>query len=149
MPKPEGRRPYRRISEPGEERVVVHAAPDGRTTRYTLRQIGWHGQTGAFYELGESPARYEPGSFSPMWVIAFADALDDEGSPQQVARQLNFAMGRKPTARQVLINSLRQDDFFAQDPAHRVGWLADRLLLALDEAGLEIVAKDEPGVGDV
>lgn len=137
--KPEDRRPYRALSEPGDEWVVTHAAPNARKMRYTLRLVGRHGQSGAFYALDEPASQYEPGPFGLMWVIASTD----EDNPQQTARQLNFVIGRKPTARQVLTDSLRKDDFFAQDPAHRVGWLAARLLLALDEAGLEIVAKEE------
>ncbi|MEU0710933.1 hypothetical protein ABZ508_26580 [Streptomyces lavendulocolor] len=33
------------------------------------RQVGWHGQTGAFYALDEKPADHEPGSFGPLWVL--------------------------------------------------------------------------------
>jgi len=69
------------MSEPGDEMVTVLTEPTGQKVRYTLRQIGWHGQSGAFYALGESPSQYETGSFSPMWVIAHSDRLDDEGNP--------------------------------------------------------------------
>lgn len=87
MPKPEDRRPYRALSEPGDEWIVTHAVPgdSGRKTRYTLRQVGWHGQTGAFYAFDESfdgsLPQYEPESFSPMWVVAHRDVLDNEGDP--------------------------------------------------------------------
>ena len=82
-PTAENRRPYRAPSEPGDEWVVTHAVLDGsgRRTRYTLRQVGWHGQSGAFYSLDEDPKSYEPGSWSPLWVIAHTDRRDEDGNP--------------------------------------------------------------------
>lgn len=77
----EDRRPHRALSEPGDEWVVTHAVPSGRKTRYTLRQVGWHGQTGAFYSLDEDPKPYEPGSWSPLWIVAHTDRLDEAGNP--------------------------------------------------------------------
>ena len=81
MTTPPDHRPYRRLSEPGDEKTVISTAPDGRKVRHTLRQVGWHGQTGAFYALDESPHLYETGSYAPMWVIAHSDRLDDDGNP--------------------------------------------------------------------
>ncbi|MGI5153609.1 hypothetical protein [Microbispora sp. CA-102843] len=81
MPKPEDRRPYRRQSEPGETKTVINTSPDGRRWRLDLRQVGWHGQSGAFYALGESPHLYETGSYSPLWLIAHADEIDEDGNP--------------------------------------------------------------------
>lgn len=71
-PKPADSRPYRRQSETGPEMVTTTD-----THRQTWRQVGWIGQTGAFYSLDEKPSLTEPGSFSPLWFIAHADRLDD------------------------------------------------------------------------
>ena len=62
---PEDRRPYRRASESGgsEMRTVTLDA------NQTWRQIGWHGQTGAFYALDEKPSQHEPGSWEPLWIL--------------------------------------------------------------------------------
>lgn len=62
---PTDARPYRRASEPSGQEMRTHT-PD-RTQ--TWRQIGWHGQTGAFYALDEKPAHHEPGSYGPLWIL--------------------------------------------------------------------------------
>ena len=51
--------------------------PAGRIFRKALRQIGWQGQSGAFYALGEgvSPADHEPGSYAPILVVAHSDKV--------------------------------------------------------------------------
>jgi len=41
----------------------------------TFRQVGWHGQTGAFYSLDEDPSRHEPGSFGPLWILAHNEPI--------------------------------------------------------------------------
>ncbi|MEV8637760.1 hypothetical protein AB0395_39550 [Streptosporangium sp. NPDC051023] len=51
-------------------------------------------------------------------------------------------ISRRPTARQVLTSSLWRHGNFAEDP-DEVERLADAILLDLDEAGLEVVAKDD------
>jgi hypothetical protein len=33
------------------------------------RQVGWWGQSGAFYALGEKPGKHEPGSFQPLYAL--------------------------------------------------------------------------------
>lgn len=66
--KPPNVRPYRAQHEPGTE--VSALVGDWRQT---LRQVGWQGQTGAFYSLDEDPSPFEPGSFSPLWVVAHSD----------------------------------------------------------------------------
>lgn len=71
-PKPPDTRPYRRESETGPEMVTTTD-----DYRQTWRQVGWLGQTGAFYSLDEKPHLTEPGSFSPLYFIAFADRRDD------------------------------------------------------------------------
>lgn len=71
-PKPADTRPYRRQSEPGPEKTTRTD-----TARQTWRQVGWLGQSGAFYSLDERPSETEAGSFSPLWFIARADRLDD------------------------------------------------------------------------
>ncbi|MEV7013306.1 hypothetical protein [Streptosporangium sp. NPDC051022] len=75
-------------------------------------------------------------------------SMSPDADPAQIARELSFVMAGRPrperlTARQVLIDSLRKDDYFVQEPDHRIGWLANQLLLDLDEAGLEIVAEED------
>lgn len=57
-------RPYRSQSATGELRVT-HTLE----SRQVWRQVGWHGQTGAFYSLDEDPRKHEPGSFSPLWLL--------------------------------------------------------------------------------
>jgi hypothetical protein len=57
-------RPYRAQSATGPERVTFTI--EGQQT---WRQVGWHGQTGAFYSLDEDPSPTEPGSFSPLWLL--------------------------------------------------------------------------------
>lgn len=64
------RRPHRAACEPGDE---LHIVADGRSM--TFRQIGWHGQSGAFYALDEDPSLYEPGSFGPLWILAHNEAV--------------------------------------------------------------------------
>lgn len=72
---PPDRRPYRAAHEPGDELSITAGG-----TTIVFRQIGWHGQSGAFYALGEDPSKHEPGSFSPLWIIAHCDVVpvDDE-----------------------------------------------------------------------
>jgi hypothetical protein len=65
-------RPHHPACEPGDERITHTFDADG-TNRQIWRQVGWHGQSGAFYALPEDPSRYEPGSFSPLWLL-----VDDE-----------------------------------------------------------------------
>jgi len=65
---PADRRPYWLASQAGEERIT-HTMD----SRQTWRQIGWHGQSGAFYGLDEDPSAHEPGSFGPLWLL-----VDDE-----------------------------------------------------------------------
>lgn len=79
--KPKNVRPYRSLTIPGDEVTAVVTGQDERKTRNTYRQVGWIGQTGAFYALGEKPAETEPGSFAPLWFVAFSDRLDEEGNP--------------------------------------------------------------------
>ena len=62
---PEDRRPYRRASESGGSEMRTHTLDRDQL----WRQIGWHGQTGAFYALDEKPADHEPGSYSPLWIL--------------------------------------------------------------------------------
>ncbi len=63
-------RPYRPAHLPGDERITY---ADGN--RQIWRQLGWHGQSGAFYALGEDPSRHEPGSFSPLWLLVDDDVV--------------------------------------------------------------------------
>ena len=68
---PTNTRPYQSPSEPNEARVTFTPA-----RRQIWRQVGWHGHTGAFYNLEEDPSRHEPAGFSPLWVLVDDDAAD-------------------------------------------------------------------------
>ena len=59
-----GKRPNWPASKASSERVT-HTLEG----RQTWRQVGWHGQTGAFYALDEKPSLTESGSFSPLWIL--------------------------------------------------------------------------------
>jgi hypothetical protein len=68
-----GPRRYRTVpnwpqSEEGTQRTTY---TDGR--RQLWRQVGWHGQTGAFYAYDENPKAYEPGGWSPLWLVVEDD----------------------------------------------------------------------------
>lgn len=81
---PPDKRPYRLASAPGDECAYT---VDG--TRYIFRQIGWHGQSGAFYSLAEDPSKHEPGSFSPIWLPVDTEPLDDE-KPDEPALDMDL-----------------------------------------------------------
>ncbi len=55
-------RPYRAQSAGGPE---MSPRTDQRVH---FRQVGWQGQSGAFYSLDEDPSRFERGSFSPLYI---------------------------------------------------------------------------------
>ena len=104
---PPDHRPYRRMSESGTEETVYQVDKTGRMTRLVYRQIGWLGQSGAFYAIdGDAdPMRHEPGSFAPIWVIAHADdaipdelfaAFDQDGAAGKV-RDLRNVQGQNGT----------------------------------------------------
>lgn len=78
LPVPTNERPYRAASATGPE-LVHEITKNGRQYRATLRQIGWHGQSGAFYALDDDvkPHHHEPGSFSPLYVVAHMDEIAD------------------------------------------------------------------------
>lgn len=92
---PEDTRPYRRASESGG--ATLHTQSKG--TVQTWRQIGWHGQTGAFYSLDERPVDHEPGSFEPLWILTDSEDLPDPGEdppaqPNTPAGELRTAAAR-------------------------------------------------------
>jgi hypothetical protein len=62
------------MSETGTERTT-HTL----TGVQTWRQVGWIGQSGAFYSLSE-PIEVvqagEPGSYSPLWFLAWDERVD-------------------------------------------------------------------------
>lgn len=76
-PTPPDHRPYRLQSEPGDETTCYVIDPAGRVFRKVLRQIGWQGQSGAFYALSEDakPSHHEPGSWAPIHVVAHSDEV--------------------------------------------------------------------------
>lgn len=65
---PPNQRPYQTESASWVERQTRTAE-----RRQVWRQVGWHGQTGAFYSLDEDPSRFEPGSFSALWLLVDED----------------------------------------------------------------------------
>ena len=76
---PSDTRPYRRASEPSSQEMRTHTLE----AQQTWRQIGWHGQTGAFYALDEKPSDHEPGSIAPLWLLIDNEPpiLPDDGTP--------------------------------------------------------------------
>lgn len=90
LPAPADQRPYRAASASGPERTVYHASPNGEVWNECLRQIGWHGQSGAFYALDEAPSDHEPGSFSPVWIVVHADRVETP-EPEDVAEAVGCA----------------------------------------------------------
>lgn len=77
-PAPANVRPYRRLSETGPEMRTMTL-----NANQLWRQIGWHGQTGAFYALDERPSDHEGGSWSPLWVLVDNEPpiLPDDDTP--------------------------------------------------------------------
>lgn len=63
---PPDTRPYRLPSASGPERAT------------TTISEGWLGQSGAFYSLDEDPKPHEPGSYSPLWILADDDLIPED-----------------------------------------------------------------------
>lgn len=86
------KRPYRAMYADGPEIDVV-GTPLGtdRAMRHTLRQIGWLGQTGAFYALDEEVRPYERGSYAPLYFIAHSDYAPEDEAQTDSATALNAA----------------------------------------------------------
>lgn len=61
---PPDTRPYRYQHESGVQMRTMTLQGN-----QTWRQVGWHGQSGAFYALDERPADHEPGSYAPLWQL--------------------------------------------------------------------------------
>lgn len=72
LPPPPNTRPYRRASEDHGTEMRTHTLDKTQC----WRQIGWHGQTGAFYSLDEHPTEHEPGSFGPLWILVDNDYVE-------------------------------------------------------------------------
>lgn len=64
---PPDRRPYQPPPTGFHGRTVYRTEPTGQVIRETLRQVGWHGLSGALYALDEDPTRHEPAGFAPVW----------------------------------------------------------------------------------
>jgi hypothetical protein len=66
------------MSQPGTE-LVAFVSDGDRLMRQVFRQVGWQGQSGAFYALtGDArPGDHEPGSFAPLWVVSHSDYVPD------------------------------------------------------------------------
>lgn len=73
LPAPPDNRPYVPMHEPGHE--IRTLSLDG-TRKHRWKQVGWQGQTGAIYGLGEKPQLHEPGSFSPLYVMVDSDYVE-------------------------------------------------------------------------
>jgi len=48
--------------------LFVNSEEKDPDKRIIFRQVGWLGQTGAFYKLDEDPSLTERGGFSPMYI---------------------------------------------------------------------------------
>jgi hypothetical protein len=96
-PAPPDRRPYRMMHEPGAE-MVTYAARSRELIRTTWRQVGWQGQSGAFYALGDDadPRAHEPGSYGGLWGIADTDTPE---TPEQLAQLLEAVTERLDAVR--------------------------------------------------
>lgn len=81
LPAPTGR-PYRATYADGGQIVHIVRDESGRWFRKTWRQIGWHGQSGALYALGEKPSAHEPGGWSPLYAPIDTDEIEP---PEAVA----------------------------------------------------------------
>lgn len=84
LPKPTNERPRRRLSASSPE-LVHEITENGRRSRVTWRQVGWHGQSGYFYALEDDikPHYTEPGSFAPLYVQAHRDEIVDSDTSEQ------------------------------------------------------------------
>jgi hypothetical protein len=69
---PPDRRPYRRMSATGPEQTFTTSDHS-----YVFRQLGWLGQSGAFYSLDEKPSEHERGGWAPLYLLAHADRTDE------------------------------------------------------------------------
>jgi hypothetical protein len=85
---------------------VYAACPEWTITttegrRLTFRQVGHHGQTGAFYSLDEKPSLTEGGGWGPLWELAWNDPVyePEVERPGSLARAWRWARLLLGTAR--------------------------------------------------
>lgn len=83
---PPNNRPNRSLSCDGPE--LTHFTHNGYVE--TLRQVGWHGQSGDFYALDEPAVPHEPGSVGPLYAVVDCEPIVS-GDP---ARPLLLAQAR-------------------------------------------------------
>jgi hypothetical protein len=84
---PADHRPHRRLSETGPEKTIT--TTDGR--RILLRQVGHHGQTGAFYALDEKPSLTERGGWGALWALVDDEPVYEPEQPSRWRRALAVA----------------------------------------------------------
>lgn len=48
--------------------LLVNPEEQETARKVVFRQVGWLGQTGRMYPMGENPSETERGGFSPMYV---------------------------------------------------------------------------------
>lgn len=84
---PPDRRPYQPASAATSDRVVYTTPPSGQVVREVLRQIGWHGFSGAFYSLGEEPMRHEPSGFAPVWLTVDSQPIAPPDDAEEAERR--------------------------------------------------------------
>lgn len=78
-----GRPPDTRPYQPQHEsagRMLTEMTDHGEHRRQEWQQVGWHGQSGAFYSLAEDPSKWERGSFSPLWLLVENEPVPAETS---------------------------------------------------------------------
>lgn len=63
---PINERPYMGPGAPGFGKEM-HTTTEDAVQHW--RQIGWLGQSGAFYAFSERPMNHEPGGWSPLWTM--------------------------------------------------------------------------------
>lgn len=68
---PPDRRPRRDLNACAA-RLTVHTE---HGSALILDQVGWLGGSGAMYELGETPSKYEGGSWGPMYAVGDSEPV--------------------------------------------------------------------------
>lgn len=118
--KPPSRRPYRWMSETGP---VLTVQTD--TSRLYLRQVGWIGQSGAFYSLDETHTKYERGGVAPLYFPAHSDRLADLAPDNGTEVQLS----------NLVADGLREELTKAQDDVALLLKLISKNVVAANDFG--------------
>ncbi len=84
---PPDTRPHQPLHTGGTDRTVYSTPPSGQVFREKLRQIGWHGHTGALYALTEDPSRHEPAGFAPVWLTVRCEPIAPPDDAEEAERR--------------------------------------------------------------